>query len=79
MLRSCFNFNTIFIKIVLIPLKYMKFTLISAGQTGADMGALLAAKELNLNIKGYVNKGWRNENGLPSCASTDQKESGALI
>ena len=67
----------------------MKLTLISACQTGADYGALLAAKELNLNIKGYVNKGWRNENGpgsiipedwpgllendKPSCASTDQK------
>lgn len=65
----------------------MKLTLISAGQTGADYGALLAAKELNLNIKGYANKGWRTEKGSnlelkdlgllendkPSCASTDQK------
>jgi hypothetical protein len=47
----------------------MKLSLISAGQTGADYGALLAAKELNLNIKGYLNKGWRNENGPGSILS----------
>lgn len=65
----------------------MSLTIISAGQTGADYGALLAAKECNLIIKGWTNKGYRTEDGpnlelrkmglvenvKSSCASTDQK------
>lgn len=41
----------------------MSFILISAGQTGADYGALLAAQECNTTIKGWANKGWQTENG----------------
>lgn len=42
---------------------YSVKSIISAGQTGADYGALLAAKELNLDIQGYANSGYRTENG----------------
>jgi hypothetical protein len=37
--------------------------IISAGQTGADYGALLAASELNIKITGYANKNYWTEDG----------------
>ena len=48
----------------------MNPTVISAGQTGADYGALLAARELKLNIKGWANNGWKTQNG-PNLELTD--------
>lgn len=36
---------------------------ISGGQTGADMGGLLAAKELGIETGGFAPKGWRTELG----------------
>lgn len=61
--------------------------IISAGVAGADMGALLAAKELKIGIMGYANKEYKTESGpnlelidfgllendKPSYASTDRK------
>jgi putative molybdenum carrier protein len=37
--------------------------IISGGQTGADMGGLLAARELGLDCGGVAPKGWLTENG----------------
>jgi Circularly permutated YpsA SLOG family len=37
--------------------------IISGGQTGADMGALVAARELGLESGGSAPKGWLTENG----------------
>lgn len=37
--------------------------IISGGQTGADFGALRAAKELGISTGGYCPKGFRTENG----------------
>src|SRR5262245_4712949 len=37
--------------------------IISGGQTGADMGALVAARELGLESGGFAPKGWFTENG----------------
>ncbi len=37
--------------------------IISGGQTGADMGGLLAAHDLDINTGGWAPKGWRTENG----------------
>jgi len=37
--------------------------IISGGQTGADMGGLLAARELGIEIGGIAPKGWLTENG----------------
>jgi hypothetical protein len=37
--------------------------IISGGQTGADMGALIAARELGLETGGFAPKGWLTENG----------------
>jgi len=37
--------------------------IISGGQTGADMGALLAARELGIPTGGVAPKGWLTENG----------------
>src|SRR5262249_3920699 len=36
---------------------------ISGDQTGADMGALIAARELGLETGGFAPKGWQTENG----------------
>jgi hypothetical protein len=38
-------------------------TIISGGQTGADQGALAAARELGLNTGGVAPSGWLTENG----------------
>jgi hypothetical protein len=35
----------------------------SGGQTGADMGGLLAARELGIESGGFAPKGWLTENG----------------
>jgi hypothetical protein len=62
-------------------------TIVSGGQTGADTGALNAARELGLSISGFANQGFRTEKGpkpelaslglrendRPSYASTDRK------
>src|SRR5262245_16560722 len=37
--------------------------IISGGQTGADTGALLAARELGIETGGVAPKGWLTENG----------------
>lgn len=37
--------------------------IVSGGQTGADQGALLAAKVLGIRTGGYAPKGWRTEAG----------------
>jgi len=37
--------------------------IISGGQTGADMGALLSARELGIESGGVAPKGWLTENG----------------
>jgi len=37
--------------------------IISGGQTGADTGALMAARELGIETGGVVPKGWLTENG----------------
>ncbi|PYS41215.1 MAG: hypothetical protein DMG14_08070 [Acidobacteria bacterium] len=37
--------------------------IISGGQTGADIGALIAAQELGLETGGFAPKGWLTENG----------------
>lgn len=37
--------------------------IISGGQTGADFGALLAARELGLGTGGFAPQGWRTESG----------------
>jgi Circularly permutated YpsA SLOG family len=37
--------------------------IISGGQTGADMGGLLAARELGIETGGIAPKGWLTENG----------------
>jgi Circularly permutated YpsA SLOG family len=37
--------------------------IISGGQTGADLGALLAARGLGIPSGGYAPKGWLTENG----------------
>lgn len=49
----------------------MEFKVISGGQTGADMGGLLAAKELGITTGGSAPKGWRTENG-PNVALRDK-------
>jgi hypothetical protein len=36
---------------------------ISGGQTGVDIGGLLAARDVGYNTGGYAAKGYRNENG----------------
>lgn len=36
---------------------------ISGGQTGADRGGLLAAKDLGLGMGGFAPRGWRTEEG----------------
>jgi hypothetical protein len=43
---------------MLFPVK-----IISGGQTGADTGALLAARELGIETGGVAPKGWLTENG----------------
>lgn len=40
-----------------------KLKIISGGQTGADMGALIAAKELGVETGGTAPKGYRTEKG----------------
>jgi hypothetical protein len=37
--------------------------IISGGQTGADMGGLLAARELGMKTGGFAPQGWLTENG----------------
>jgi hypothetical protein len=37
--------------------------IISGGQTGADMGALIAARELGIESGGVAPRGWLTENG----------------
>src|SRR5439155_22053470 len=37
--------------------------IISGGQTGADMGALVSARELRIESGGVAPKGWLTENG----------------
>src|ERR1051326_2362398 len=37
--------------------------IISGGQTGADMGALLAAQKLDVSSGGFAPKGWLTEDG----------------
>lgn len=37
--------------------------IISGGQTGADMGGLLAGKALNIPTGGYAPRGWKTERG----------------
>jgi hypothetical protein len=37
--------------------------IISGGQTGADTGALLAARQLDIETGGFAPKGWLTENG----------------
>jgi len=37
--------------------------IICGGQTGADFGALLAARELRIETGGFAPKGWMTENG----------------
>lgn len=40
--------------------------IISGGQTGADMGGLLAGRELGLETGGTAPRGWKTENGSES-------------
>src|SRR5580692_10474314 len=45
--------------------------IISGGQTGADQGALLAAKDLGLRTGGWIPRGWRTDEGArPDFAAT---------
>ena len=37
--------------------------IVSGGQTGADMGALIAARELGIQTGGFAPKNWLTENG----------------
>jgi hypothetical protein len=37
--------------------------IVSGGQTGADMGALVAARDLGLRTGGFAPKGWLTEDG----------------
>src|SRR5437868_2235753 len=46
-----------------MPTKLTLRKIISGGQTGADTGALLAARELGLETGGSAPKGWLTENG----------------
>jgi hypothetical protein len=46
-----------------MPTKLTLRKIISGGQTGADTGALLAARELGLETGGFAPKGWLTENG----------------
>lgn len=47
----------------------------SGGQTGADYGALLAARELGIKTGGWAPKGWRTEKGPnPDLASFGLRE-----
>ena len=41
----------------------MLLKIISGGQTGADMGALLAGRQLGIRTGGCAPKGWLTENG----------------
>lgn len=41
----------------------MKIKIISGGQTGVDIGALLAAQKLGIETGGFAAKGWRTEDG----------------
>lgn len=41
----------------------MTITIISGGQTGADMGGLLAARDLGLPTAGFAPDGWETEDG----------------
>ncbi len=42
---------------------YRPTKIISGGQTGADMGGLLAAHDLDIETGGWAPKGWRTEAG----------------
>lgn len=42
---------------------YKPKKIISGGQTGADTGALLAARDLGIKTGGWAPKGWITENG----------------
>jgi Circularly permutated YpsA SLOG family len=56
-------------------------TIVSGGQTGADMGGLIAARELGIPTGGIALKGWLTENGpqeelLRSFGLTECEEEG---
>lgn len=42
---------------------YQLSTIISGGQTGADLGALLGAKQVGFNTSGIAPHGWETESG----------------
>jgi hypothetical protein len=42
---------------------YRLTKIISGGQTGADTGALLAARQLDIETGGFAPRGWLTENG----------------
>lgn len=44
-------------------MNYTLYKIISGGQTGADMGGLLAARDCGFVTGGYTAKGFLNENG----------------
>ena len=44
-----------------LPIQLSK--IISGGQTGADMGALIAARALSLETGGFAPEGWQTEDG----------------
>lgn len=49
----------------------MKLTVISGGQTGVDLAALKAAKNLSIPTSGWLPKGWLTEDGpRPEYAGT---------
>lgn len=54
-------------------MSYRPEKIISGGQTGADMGGLLAAKDLGIKTGGWAPKGFRTENGPNFALRTEFK------
>lgn len=46
-----------------LPINEKQLTVISGGQTGADIAGLVAAKKLGIHTTGWATKGFRTENG----------------
>jgi len=44
-------------------MRYLVEKIVSGGQTGADLGGLLAAREIGIVTGGFAPRGWQTENG----------------
>lgn len=66
----------------MIATRSLAQSIISGGQTGADQGALLAARDLGIPVKGYANKGWMTAVGpnpnLQEMGLTENTEDGGV-